>query len=165
LGRFVTRYNEDLTQEKGGRLEMAFRLPFKTAFVRPRIEGMANRVPPISNDIPTYLRPLLSGMENPEDLLSLQYATAGLGLTIGSTQADVGEALGPHISLRYQLDGWAGYVWPSERPSYAADGAVGLVFARHQELSLRGFYYSDFRNAAGESFWGGSVNYTLRWFR
>jgi tetratricopeptide (TPR) repeat protein len=164
-GRLVTRYNEPLTTEKGGRFEMAFRLPFKTAFIRPRIDATGNIVPPVEGDIPSGLRPLLSGMENTDDLLALQYATAGIGLTLGSTQADVGEALGPHISLRYQVDGWAGYVWPSQRPSYATDVAVGLVFARHQELSARGFYFSDFRNAAGESFWGASLNYTLRWFR
>jgi tetratricopeptide (TPR) repeat protein len=164
-GRLVTRYNEKLTVETGGHLEMGFRLPFKTAFVRPRIDASGNTAPPLETDIPSYLVPLLSHMEDPEDILSLKYATAGIGLTLGSTHADVGEALGPHVSMRYHLDGWAGYVWPSERPSYAADGALGLVFARHQELSLHGFYYSDFRNAAGESFWGGSVNYTLRWFR
>jgi hypothetical protein len=42
---------------------------------------------------------------------------------------------------------------------------VGVVFARHQEISAEGFYYSDFGNRAGEDFWGGTVNYTLRWFR
>ena len=164
-GRFVTRYNEPLTTEKGGRFEMAFRLPFKTSFVRPRVDVNGNLVPPVEGDIPSGLRPLLSPTVNTDDILALQYATAGLGLTLGSTHAEVGEALGPHISLRYQIDGWAGYVWPSEKPSYAVDAAVGVVFARHQELSAHGFYYSDFRNAGGESFWGGSVNYTLRWFR
>jgi hypothetical protein len=67
--------------------------------------------------------------------------------------------------LRYHLDGWAGYLWPAQRPSYAAEVGLGLVFARHQELSVEGYFFSDLGSAAGERYAGASLNYTLRWFR
>jgi hypothetical protein len=144
---------------------VAFPLPFQDFYLRPRIDGFANRVPPLTDVIPRGLAPLLTPTDNTDDLLALQYSSLGLGATLASTRGDVGEATGPQASLRYRLDGWAGYVWPSAHPSYAFDGAVGLVFARHQEISLRGFYAADFRNATGQSFWGSCLSYTLRWFR
>jgi tetratricopeptide (TPR) repeat protein len=168
MGRFVTRYLNPLTTEKAAKVEMAFRLPFRSAYVRPRVDGFTNVVPRLTGDIPREINDLVNRNAeffDPDDVLGLQYSTAGLGLTLGSMLADVGEARGPHVSLRYQFDVWGGYVWPAQRAAYAADGSLGLVFARHQELSVHGFFYSDFRNFAGENWWGGSVNYTLRWFR
>jgi hypothetical protein len=168
LGRFVTRNNADLTTEKAARLEMAFRLPFKSAYVRPRIDGFANSVPPLRGRIPPEIDRLVNkniDLYDPNDVLGLEYQTFGLGLGFGSTHADVGEARGPHVSLRYQLDLWGGYVFPAQNAAYAVDAGLGLVFTRHQELSVHGFYYSDFRNVVGEMWWGGTVNYTLRWFR
>jgi hypothetical protein len=164
VSRLVTRVNDPITNEKSGRAELAVRLPFKTFYMRPRFDAARTVAPPLT-DIPTGLAPLLTGQEDPEDLLALGYSSVGLGFAVGSIHADVGEAKGPHVSLRYQLDGWAGYVFPAQRPSYAVDLSLGLVFARHQELSVESFYYSDFRSAAGEHFWGGTLNYTLRWFR
>lgn len=122
-------------------------------------------MPALTSVIPDGLAPLLAPTDNTDDLLALQYATFGLGATLASNKGDVGEATGPQMSLRYRIDAWAGYVWPSAHPSYAFDAGLGLVLTRHQELSVNGFYAADFRNATGQSFWGGSVNYTLRWFR
>jgi hypothetical protein len=125
-------------------------------------------VPPLTGTIPSEVVRLVNKdteLYNPNDILGLQYQTLGLGFSLGSTHADVGEARGPHVSLRYQFDLWGGYVWPAQQAAYAADGSIGLVFARHQELSVHGFYYSDFRNVVGERWWGASASYTLRWFR
>ena len=162
--RFSTRSRNFLTTEIAGRGELAFRFPLGSAFVRPRVDGFANSVPPVM-DIPADLSPFLTQREDPEDLLTLEYSTVGLGLSLGSTHGDVGEARGPHVSLRYHLDGWAGYLWPAKKPSYALTAGLGLVFAQHQELALSGFYYTDRRSAAGERWAGATLNYTLRWFR
>ncbi len=161
--QIVTRYNELLTDETSGRAELAFRLPFKSAYVRPRLDVFKTWAPPLE-DIPDHLNPRLTGKENTKDILALGHSSMGIGMTFAGSDWEVGAALGPHVSLRYALDGWAGYA-STEQAIYAADGAIGLVFARHHEVSLRGFYYSDFLNAADESFWGGSLNYTVRWFR
>jgi hypothetical protein len=163
--RFSTRTRYLLTTEVDGRGELAFRLPIGSAFLRPRVDGFHNWAPAVTGGIPPDLRPYLTQMENPQDLLSLEYSTAGVGLTIGSTHADVGEGRGPHVSLRYHLDGWAGHMWPARKPSYAVTAGVGLVFAQHQELAVSGFYFTDLRSAAGERYAGASLNYTLRWFR
>ncbi|HEY0713572.1 MAG TPA: tetratricopeptide repeat protein, partial [Polyangia bacterium] len=164
VSRLITRGNDAITNEKSGRAELAIRLPFRTFYLRPRFDATTTSAPAL-NDIPATFGPLLTGQEDPDNLLALGYSAVGLGFGIGSTFADVGEAKGPHVSLRYQLDGWGGYVFPAQQPSYAVDFSLGLVFARHQELSVETFYYSDLRSAAGEAYWGGTLNYTLRWFR
>jgi tetratricopeptide (TPR) repeat protein len=164
-GRFVTRGRVPLTNEFAAKGEMAVRLPLGSAFVRPRAEALRTWAKPLA-DIPMEIAPYLAGMAvDADDVLALQYDSAGVGLTIGHGLADVGEGRGPHVSLRYHLDGWAGYLWPALKPSYAAEVGIGLVFARHQELSLEGYFFSDVGSAAGERYAGASVNYTLRWFR
>jgi hypothetical protein len=163
--RFSTRNRYLLTTEVDGRGEMAFRLPVGSAYIRPRVDAFHNWAPPVTGGNPPDLRPYLTQMENAEDLLSLEYSTAGVGLTIGSTHADVGEARGPHVSLRYHLDGWAGHMWPARKPSYTVTAGLGLVFAQHQELAVSGFYYTDLRSTAGERYSGATLNYTFRWFR
>jgi tetratricopeptide (TPR) repeat protein len=163
--RFSTRSRNFLTTEMAVRSDLAYRLNVASAFIRPRIDVFYNNVPAVSNGIPPDLMPLLTQREDPQDLLSLEYANVGVGLSVGSTHGDVGEALGPHISLRYYLDGWAGQMWPARKPSYTVHLGLGLVFAQHQELALSAFYFSDLRSAAGERYAGASLNYTLRWFR
>jgi tetratricopeptide (TPR) repeat protein len=162
--RFSTRSRGFLTTEIAGRGEMAFRFPIGGAFIRPRVDGNANSVPPVIEK-PADLTPFLTQRENPEDLLALEYSTAGVGLSLGSTQWDVGEGRGPHVSLRYHLDGWTGFLWPAAKLSYSVQAGLGLVFAQHQELALSGFYSTDRRSAAGERWASATLNYTLRWFR
>ena len=165
MGRFVTRSRVPLTHEISGRGELGFRLPVGSAFFRPRVDVFRNLAPPLE-DIPVDLMPFLQAGETaPEDVLALQFSSIGAGLTVGSTHADVGEARGPHISLRYHLDGWAGHMWPAKKMSYAAEAGLGLVFARHQEIAVTGYYFTDVGSAAGDRYAGASLNYTLRWFR
>jgi hypothetical protein len=77
----------------------------------------------------------------------------------------VGEARGPHVSLRYHLDAWAGHLWPAAKMSYSAEAGLGLVFARHQEIAVTGYYYTAVGSSTGDRYAGASLNYTLRWFR
>ena len=163
--RFSTRSRNFLTTEMAAHGELAFRLPVGSAYIRPRADGFFNTVPPVDRSIPADLMPYLTQREDPNDLLSLEYSNVGVGLTIGSTHGDVGEARGPHVSLRYHLDAWAGHMWPARKPSYTVHAGLGLVFAQHQELSLSGFYFTDLRSAAGERYAGATLYYTLRWFR
>ncbi len=165
MGRFVTRSRVPLTHEISGRGELGFRLPVGSAFFRPRVDVFRNLAPPLE-DIPVDLMPFLQAADTaPEDILALQFSSIGTGLTVGSTHADVGEARGPHISLRYHLDAWAGHMWPAKKMSYAAEAGLGLVFARHQEIAVTGYYFTDVGSAAGDRYAGASLNYTLRWFR
>ncbi len=163
--RFSTRSRNFLTSELATRGAVAFRLPVGSAFIRPRADAFVNSVPPVGPGIPNDLMPYLTQREDPDDLLALEYSNVGVGLSIGSTHGDVGDARGPHVSLRYYLDGWAGHMWPARKASYAVHAGLGLVFAQHQELALTGFYYTDLRSAAGERYAGANLNYTLRWFR
>ena len=165
MGRFVTRSRVPLTHEISGRGELAFRLPLGSAFFRPRFDVFRNLAPPLE-DIPQDLQPFLqAGDVQAQDILSLQFTSVGAGLTVGSTHADVGEARGPHVSLRYHLDAWAGHIWPAQKMSYAAEAGLGLVFARHQEIAVTGFYFTDVGSSVGDRYAGASLNYTLRWFR
>jgi tetratricopeptide (TPR) repeat protein len=165
MSRFVTRNRAPLTTEVSGRGELAFRLPVGSAFFRPRLDVFRNLAPALT-DIPVDLSPFLLAADTaPEDVLALQFSSVGVGLTLGSTHADVGEARGPHISLRYHLDAWAGHLWPTKKMSYAAEAGLGLVFARHQEIAVTGYYFTDVGSAAGDRYAGASLNYTLRWFR
>ena len=164
-GRFVTRGRLPLTTEVATKGEVAYRLPLGSAYVRPRADAFRSWAKPLA-DIPVDLMPLLKGMSiDPDDVLVLEYDSVGAGLTIASAEASVGEGRGPHVTFRYHLDGWAGYLMPAYRPSYAAEVGIGLVFARHQELSVEGYFFSDVGSASGERYAGASLNYTLRWFR
>jgi tetratricopeptide (TPR) repeat protein len=165
MGRFVTRSRVPLTHEIGGRGELAFRLPVGSAFFRPRLDVFRNLAPPLE-DVPQDLFPFLqAGEVQAQDILSLQYSSVGAGLTVGSNHADVGEARGPHVSLRYHLDAWAGHLWPAAKMSYSAEAGLGLVFARHQEIAVTGYYYTAVGSSTGDRYAGASLNYTLRWFR
>jgi tetratricopeptide (TPR) repeat protein len=164
-GRFSTRAGEFMTSEKAARIEVAFHLPFQGMFVRPRLDAFANRVPVMTDIIPDGLAPFLTATDNTDDLLGLQYRTVGLGTTFGSNHGELGDGIGPSLVWRYRADVWGGYVWPNSHPSYAFDLGLGLVIAHHQEISMRGYYAADFRNATGQGFWNGSLNYTVRWFR
>jgi tetratricopeptide (TPR) repeat protein len=169
VSRLMTRSRLPLTHEISGRGALAFRLPVGSAFFRPRVDLFRNGAPPLTS-IPEDLEPFLSDIMgnvtvDPEDVLALQYTALGVGVSIGSTHGEVGEGRGPHVSLRYHLDAWAGHMWPASRASYSLEAGLGLVFARHQELAVSGFYFTDVGSAPGERYAGATLNYTLRWFR
>ena len=72
---------------------------------------------------------------------------------------------GPHVSLRYYLDGWAGHMWPARKPSYTVHAGARPGLRATSGARARGFYFTDLRSAAGERYAGATLNYTLRWFR
>jgi hypothetical protein len=169
VSRLMTRSRLPLTHEFAGRGAFAFRLPVGTSVIRPRLDVSRNGAPPLT-DVPPDLEPFLvdaTGVMtvDPEDVLALQYTSVGVGLSIGSSHGEVGEGRGPHVSLRYHLDAWAGHLWPAAKAAYSLEAGLGLVFARHQELAVSGFYFTDVGSAPGERYAGATLNYTLRWFR
>jgi hypothetical protein len=52
---------------------------------------------------------------------------------------------------------------PAQRLTLNLEAGLGYLFAHHQELSATGFYFSDYRGEAGQSYSGASLAYILRW--
>lgn len=159
-GRFATRDGEPLTSELAVHGELAVRLPWKSAYLRPRAGAFRSWSPPLDR-VPSGLARFSSRRRSPEDTLSLAYTNAGAGLTIGS-QSEVGEGIPRGLALRYRLDAWAGLLWPGPKNSYAFEGDVGLAFARAHEVALSAFLWNDV-SAAAERTLGVTLKYTLRW--
>jgi hypothetical protein len=163
VNRFTSRYNELLTQEAALRGELAMRIPIGSAFFRPRVDTFHDWAAAVDQLIPG-IAPFLEADQRLLDLLPQDYTTAGGGFTLGSRFGDVGEGRGPRLSLRYRLDAWAGQLFPAGKTTFAVEGALGLVFAHHQELAVSGFYYADRGGERGQQFTGTSARYTVRWF-
>jgi hypothetical protein len=163
VNRFTSRDGTLLAQEGALRGEVAMRLALGPAFLRPRLDTFHDWAASVDRLFPG-IEPFLQPGQRLSDLLPQDYTTVGAGLTIGSRFGDVGEARGPRLSLRYRLDGWAGQLWPASKLTFAVEGALGLVIARHQELAVTAFYYADRSGEPGQQFTGTSARYTLRWF-
>jgi tetratricopeptide (TPR) repeat protein len=161
--RFATHQGELITSDQSGRLELAARLSLGGASIRPRADVFRVWAPRV-DAAPPGLRPFLGGITRASNLIPLAHSTAGGGITISSKAGEVGEARGRGLGLRYTVDAWTGALWPARKATYALDAALGVVFARDQELAVGGFFYSDV-SGTGERFAGASLKYSLRWLR
>jgi tetratricopeptide (TPR) repeat protein len=163
LSHYTTRQHEQIADEMALEGELALRLPLGSAYLRPRVDAFRNRT--ANRAEPARLADLLTADAEVGDELAVDYSMAGVGITLGSGDAEVGEARGAAGGLRYRLDAWAGRLWPARTTTFAVEAALGLVLAHHQEVAAAAFYYRDRGGEPGQQYRGATLKYTLRWDR
>jgi hypothetical protein len=133
-------------------------------FARVRADGFAERNALVAT-LPPRLTDLVRAGVSAGNLLPESYATTGVGVTIYWRDDDdeVASGKGCLRCFRPFTDLWGGWLMPAQRLTYNVDAGLGFLFARHQEVAARGFYYSDFAGEPGQHYGGASLSYTLRW--
>ena len=159
---FSTRERQTLGSELELGLEAARRFDLDSFIVRPRV--FATRAFRRSRArLPSSVLPFVLTDEDSRQLQLADFASLGLGLGLGNDLGQEALARGPHPSLRYNVTAFAAYVWPYVRPGFGAEGNLGFIFARHQELAAAAFFYSGWREGLGQSYAGISLTYAVRW--
>jgi tetratricopeptide (TPR) repeat protein len=143
--------------------EAAQRWAWRLITLRPRVfvEQSLRRNEPY---LPTSILPAILRGGDPEAFWLHGYTATGVGLAIGNSLGQELDGRGPHLALRYSLQGTASLALPSQTRGFGLEGTLGAVFARHQEVGLAGFFYSGFDKRIGERNAGLSLTYVARWF-
>jgi hypothetical protein len=162
--RYTARDGDALATGGLARAEIAKVVRASNLLVRVRADGFGERNA-LVDTLPPALVNLVRAGVSAGNLLPESYLTTGLGLTLRWRDAEdeIGSGRGCLRCWRPFTDLWAGWLMPAQRLTYSLEAGLGFLFARHQELSGRGFYYRDFGGETGQRYGGASLSYTLRW--
>lgn len=87
---------------------------------------------------PRELESLAAAGLRPEDLLPTEFAVVGVGAQLA--QGDLTVVPDPDRALRYFVDVWGGWQWPSNEPAYQVEAGLGQRLFGPDELYVRGFF-------------------------